>query len=92
VKGLADENFPGAIVRVLRELGWDVVAATEKHSGVSDSEIFEIARRQGRIVFTFDKDFGDLYRRLRSRRGVVSFSSGFVGLHPPTRSAAFSTF
>jgi len=59
----------------LRELGWDVVAATEDHRGVSDREIFEIARRQGRVVFTFDKDFGELYRRapLASPSGLILF-------------------
>ncbi len=61
MKWLADENFPGAAVRALRDLGWDVAAATERHGGVADREIFEIVRREGRVLLTFDKDFGDLY-------------------------------
>ena len=62
MKRLADENFPGGAIRALRELGRDVVAATERNGSVADSEIFAIVRREGRVLLTFDKDFGDLFR------------------------------
>jgi hypothetical protein len=45
------------------------------HSGAGDSEILEIARREGRILLTFDKDFGELYRQspLAAPSGLILF-------------------
>ncbi len=51
------ENYP-------RLMGWDIVAAAERHRGSADRDIFEIVRRAGHVLLTFDKDFGDLYREL----------------------------
>ncbi len=62
MRWLADENFPGTAIRDLRNLGRHVVAAREQHGSVADREIFEIARREGFVLLTFDKGFGDLYR------------------------------
>ena len=75
MKGLADENFPWVLVKALRNRGWDIEAATEAHSGAGDREIFDLARRKGRIVLTFDKDFGDLHRRspLAPPSGLILF-------------------
>ena len=75
MKFLADENFPGGAVTALRGLGLDIVAATERHAGVTDREIFEIVRREGLVLLTFDKDFGDLYREspLMAPSGLILF-------------------
>jgi predicted nuclease of predicted toxin-antitoxin system len=51
------------------------VAASEDHGGRSDRDIFEIVRREGRVLLTFDKDFGDLYREspLVAPSGLILF-------------------
>ncbi len=75
MRWLADENFPGDVLRNLRGLGWDVVAICEIASGVSDPKVLEIARREARILLTFDKDFGELctISPLAAPSGVVLF-------------------
>jgi predicted nuclease of predicted toxin-antitoxin system len=60
VKALADENFPLAAVRELRGLGWDIVTAEDWRPASDDLEVLTKARVEGRILLTFDKDFGEL--------------------------------
>jgi predicted nuclease of predicted toxin-antitoxin system len=61
MKWLADENIPRAVVRGLRDLGEDVVGVVEIAAGSNDRSVFAWARREGRILLTFDKDFGELF-------------------------------
>ena len=72
---LADENLPGACVAALRRLGRDVVWIAEASSGATDAFVLEFAARDGRIVLTFDKDFGELARKskLPDACGVILF-------------------
>ncbi len=72
---LANENFPAAIVSWLRERGDDVVHAAESLIGAPDAELLEVARNQGRIILTFDRDFGELvfHQRHPAARGIVLF-------------------
>lgn len=60
---LANENFPGAAVAALQAHGHDVVWVRIAGPGVTDTVVLEWAAREGRILLTFDKDFGDLARR-----------------------------
>lgn len=61
---LTNENFPLASVRALRTAGHDVVTILEGWSGAVDSAVLERAVREGRILVTFDRDYGELvYRR-----------------------------
>jgi predicted nuclease of predicted toxin-antitoxin system len=64
VRFLADENFPGPLVRALRDKGHDVAAVKEMLRGAADGEVLEWARREARLLVTFDKDFGELAFRL----------------------------
>jgi predicted nuclease of predicted toxin-antitoxin system len=57
---LADENFSGPSLRLLRGAGHDVEAIGDDDSGVDDPWVMARARREGRILLTFDKDFGDM--------------------------------
>jgi predicted nuclease of predicted toxin-antitoxin system len=57
---LANENFPPELITALREAGHDVVAVRDTHRGMADAEILRFAGKEGRIVATFDKDFGAL--------------------------------
>jgi predicted nuclease of predicted toxin-antitoxin system len=70
---LANENFPIASVRELREQGHDVVAVLEVEAGAKDPIVLGRAARESRILLTFDRDYGELiYRRnLPSPQGLV---------------------
>lgn len=72
---LADENFPGPVLRALRAQGHDVLSAKESLRGAGDEEILARAQAEGRVVVTFDKDFGELAYRfgLSAASGIVLF-------------------
>jgi predicted nuclease of predicted toxin-antitoxin system len=72
---LADENVAGAVVAALRHDGHDVAWIHEDAPGSPDPDVLERAQREGRVVVTFDKDFGELaFRRgLAASVGVVLF-------------------
>jgi Domain of unknown function (DUF5615) len=72
---LADENFPGTAVTALIEAGYDVVWVRNAAPGMSDPDVLAWARHDGRILLTFDKDFGELAKALAlpSTCGVVLF-------------------
>ena len=72
---LADENFPAAAVRALRETGHDVAWVGAVAPGLADLDVLALMAREGRILLTFDKDFGELARssRLPSACGVLLF-------------------
>ncbi len=71
MKFLADENFPFPALSELRKRGYDLSSIAEDHAGSSDEEVAGICDREGRILLTFDKDFGELV----FRRGLSAGSS-----------------
>lgn len=79
---LANENFPGAMVKILRDQGNDVLYAAESLVGSSDRIILDTALAQDRVLLTFDRDFGELVFRHRTppASGIVLFRFG--GLSP----------
>jgi len=72
---LANENFPGPVVRALRELGHDVLWVKEIMRGASDVEVLSRAQAERRILATFDRDFGELAFRfgLPAECGIIFF-------------------
>ena len=72
---LANANFPGAAVSVLKAAGHDVVWVRIATPGASNPEVLAWAAREARILLTFDKDFGELVRgsALPATCGVVLF-------------------
>jgi Domain of unknown function (DUF5615) len=72
---LANENFPGAAVSILKSAGHDVVWLRTAAPGASDPEVLARAARDARILLTFDKDFGELARAstLPATCGVILF-------------------
>ncbi len=72
---LANENFPGAAVTSLRLQGHDVAWIREDSPGSSDLQVLERAQKEGRVLITFDKDFGELAFRygLPATCGVILF-------------------
>ncbi len=55
---LADESCDFAVVRALREAGYDVLAVSEVTSRSDDRQLIEQAGHEQRILLTEDKDFG----------------------------------
>jgi len=72
---LANENFPGDAVTALRQNGHDVAWIREDSPGIPDSQVLERAQGEGRVVITFDKDFGELAFRsgLPAACGIILF-------------------
>ena len=65
MKFLGNENIPVASVVMLRQAGYDIQHVAEVSPGESDAAVLERARKQGRVVVTFDRDYGELVFRLR---------------------------
>jgi predicted nuclease of predicted toxin-antitoxin system len=72
---LANENFPRSAVEALRAAGHDVVWARTNMTGATDAEVLARAQADGRVLLSFDKDFGELAFRsgLPATCGVVLF-------------------
>lgn len=79
---LANENFPGVMVSLLRNQGHDVLYAAETLVAAADRLVLETALSQDRVVLTFDRDFGELVFRHRKppAPGIVLFR--LVPCHP----------
>lgn len=65
MKLLADEGVDKPIVDILRKSGFDVHYILETNQGADDEAVLEISNREGRILLTQDKDFGELVFRLQ---------------------------
>src|SRR5688572_1859764 len=72
---LADENFPRDAVVELQSAGHDIAWVRTAAPGVSDAQVLAWAVREGRILLTFDKDFGELVRGapIPATCGVILF-------------------
>lgn len=60
LKILLDTCVWGGVYQKLLELGYDVVWMGLWHSDPGDAEILDYAYREQRVLFTLDKDFGEL--------------------------------
>lgn len=84
---VADESCAGPVIRALREAGHDVVAIAELAQGAPDEEVLKRAVKEGRVLITEDRDFGELvYARGQASAGVVlvRFHSGARDAKPAT--------
>jgi predicted nuclease of predicted toxin-antitoxin system len=70
---LADENFPGPSVRLLRDAGHEVVWVKETAPRTADPDVLRWAARERRVLLTLEADYGDLVFRqgLPAPWGVV---------------------
>jgi predicted nuclease of predicted toxin-antitoxin system len=75
MKLLANENFPLLAVEALCAAGHDVLWVRTDMPGKTDDVILQRAQDEGRLVLTFDKDFGELACRygLPANCGVILF-------------------
>lgn len=72
---LLDENVDVPLADYLNEQGHDATAVALDYSrSIRDEEVLEIARTEGRILITNDKDFGALiYQQQLEHAGVIFF-------------------
>jgi len=72
---LANENFPREAIEALRAGGHDVAWVRTDAPGINDRQVLDKAMTEGRILITFDKDFGELAFRagLPASCGIVLF-------------------
>lgn len=78
---LANENVPAAVIAALRAGGHDVAAMQEDGAGFPDELVLARALTEGRVLLTFDKDFGEL----AFRQGLTA-TPGVILLRPRLRS------
>ena len=70
---LVDENVPIASVITLRTAGHDVYSASERDAGTADEILLARAHAEGRLLVTFDRDFGDLavHQQQSATAGII---------------------
>lgn len=72
MKFLADENIDQQIVQVLRDRGHEVLYVAEMERGVDDDFLSDLTNKEGAVLVTADKDFGEIvFRQGRVLHGVV---------------------
>jgi predicted nuclease of predicted toxin-antitoxin system len=59
-KFLANENMPGAAVETARKAGVDITWVREISPGISDDAVLALSQAEGRVLLTFDKNFGEM--------------------------------
>lgn len=57
---LLDENVPRSAAHALAQAGHDVLAIADAEPSAGDRRVLALARDSGRVLVTFDADFGDL--------------------------------
>lgn len=71
-KFIVDECTGMAVVRFLRQQGYDTTAVSEAMPQAVDIDILQLAVTEERIVVTNDKDFGDMvFRDKRTHVGIL---------------------
>ena len=69
---LVDVSAGRIIAATIRGLGHDTLFVRDRDPGMPDVEILAWAAREGRLVVTMDKDFGELvYRSGQLHSGVL---------------------
>ena len=81
---LANENVPIAAVQLARSNGIEVASMGEIQPGAVDEVVLARSQAEGRVLVTFDKDYGDL--ALRQGRQA---SAGVILLRPRLHDADY---
>ena len=81
MKVLADENCEREMVDDLRMAGHDVTSILDISPSIDDVRVFELAKREGRILLTNDRDFGVIAEHSSTRPpAVILMRLGRLGL------------
>src|SRR3990172_10581784 len=77
---LTDENIPPKIIEFLRKKGYDVADVRERNlSRIPDTDLVEIAKKENRILLTFDKHFSNIFiYPPKDYSGIIR-----IRIHPP---------
>ncbi len=81
---LANENVPGEVVAAARQAGYDLGWIAESSLGADDDTVLARALAEGRVLLTFDKDFGEM----AFRQGKTA-TCGILLLRPRVRSPSY---
>lgn len=72
MKFLIDQDVYASTVRLLMQLGHDVITAAQGGLSHADDEVLlKVAQKQGRILITRDRDFGGLVFMKSLGAGVI---------------------
>ena len=73
MKLLANENFPLASYKYLKNKGFDIVAIGIDYPGITDRHVLNIAIKEKRTKLTFDRDYGELLFKynLKPSKGII---------------------
>jgi len=72
LKFLIDESAGKKLYKFLLEKEFDTKFVTDAISRATDKEVLELAEKEGRILITNDKDFGELiFRSRKPSSGVI---------------------
>lgn len=79
---LLDESVDARLQAYLQRDGHDVTSVRLDHRpGMPDHEVLAVAREEGRILLTNDRDFGELiFRQRLPHQGVILFRLQSVSL------------
>ena len=72
IKFIADVNVEKDIVDFLNNQGFDVLWIPDYNCKLKDDELLSLANKEGRVLITNDKDFGEIvfYQRKVSK-GII---------------------
>jgi len=70
---LLNANLSPETAKFLRDLGFDVKSLLEEDLGaVSDEKVVKLAKKERRLIITFDLDFGEIYHfREEEKVGII---------------------
>lgn len=85
MKFLADENFPRTSYLRIKQAGFDILSVGKDYAGITDESVMRIAIEEGRVILTFDSDFGRLIFEYNHKpeSGVVYFRLVDFSLEEP---------
>lgn len=74
MKILADESVEMGVVQRLRNNGHEVNYVAELFPGIMEEDVLALAHDEHTLLFTVDKDFGELiFRQGYVKRGIVLY-------------------
>jgi predicted nuclease of predicted toxin-antitoxin system len=84
LKFVADEGVDSQVIERLRDTGHTVWYLAEMDPGTADKEVLGLANREGAVLITADKDFGEMvYRQHLVHPGVILLR--LAGLSPAAK-------